>query len=469
MIHRGAPSQRPRLSLLARLLGVALFGTPSALANPADTFGWGSGATALGGAVSARVRDAAANYYNPAGLAMAPDVELSLGAVLVEPDLQLGDADAPASSVRSLQLGLVVPGKIAQVPVAFGMATQIAGNRLARVLTFTEEDQGWFLYNNRPETIYLSANFAVTPLPWLSVGAGLSFLASTSGVLQISGTAVQPFGDATEFDSDLQHEVLADLESVRYPQVGIRVSPHPEWSAAFVYRGEGQVHLDVDSDIRGELEIVTLRIPLEYLLVSRTVQSFVPSRAVLGVAGSPLPELSVGMDVEWVNWSAFPSPVSATVSSLVVDAPALLGVEVPELPPATELENAGLEDRFNVRLGAEYLLQLNGRFALPLRAGYAAEPTPLGDDSSLNLVDADRHTLSIGAGAHWTHPSAMFPGKLTLDLHALLGLFESQAIATIGDSNQAQTASGRFFAVGATVSYGFASGGSRGGHESQSR
>ncbi len=449
-------SGRWQLATRGLALACSLLGAERASANPADTYGLGSRSTALGGAVSANAKDASANYYNPARLALAEAPEVNLGFVYVHPSFQLGETDSPASKLRSLQFGLVAPGAVLDLPVAFGLATQMAEDRLSRVITFTEDDQRWFLYDNRPEQIYLSANLALSPLSWLSLGAGLSFLASTSGVLQIRGTAVQPgFGDATEYDSDLQHQVIAELESVRYPQVGLSIHPDPLLHAALVYRGEGQVALGVDSDIRGDLALATLRFPTEYILKSQTIQSFVPRQVVLGLSSTPIDELLLGLDLAWVNWASFPSPISATDSSIKIDTPPGLNVDTPELPAPTQLENAQLVNRFNLRFGAESRIALTTNLSLPVRAGYSYEPTGLSQDSNLNLLDSDRHTASVGTGVHWTQPSRVFPGELRLDLHAQTAFFAERRFEPPSGNGEAQLASGNFIGAGVNLTYAF--------------
>jgi long-chain fatty acid transport protein len=427
-----------------------------ASANPADSYGLGARSIALGGAVSSNAQDFSANYYNPGRLTQLQHTELSLGLALVKPSLEVAGKPAPASRLRSLVFGLVAPGEIGEVPVAFGLAAQLAGNRLSRVVTFAEDDQRWFLYDNRPEQIYFSANVAARPLPWLSLGAGYSFLASTRGTLQIRGTAVQPgFGNQTEFDSDLDHEVRAELLSVRYPQVGLAISPSDYVSVALVYRGEGQVALGVDSDIQGELALRSLRIPTSYILRSNTIQSHVPQQVILGFSYWPSPSTLLSAEL------GFPSPLSATDSELDVREPPGLKLDVPTLPEATTLSNAGLEDRANLRLGLEHWLTLSTQHQLPLRAGYAFEPTGLSQNSNANLVDTDRHLLSVGSGFKWNTPSGTFPGTLKLDVHGQLGFLPRARLPALdpGNSDAPQPATvnvaGHFVGAGLTLSYEF--------------
>ncbi len=86
------------------------------------------------------------------------------------------------------------------------------------------------------------------------------------------------------------------------------------------------------------------------------------------------------------------------------------------------------EDRFVPRVGLEYTLGLGHdvdvhgekrpRFQLPIRAGYVYEATPIPPQTGLtNFVDADRHTLSLGAALVLNHPSSILTGSLHLDAY----------------------------------------------------
>jgi long-chain fatty acid transport protein len=402
---------RPALGLV-----VCLAAAPAA-ANPADTFGFGSRSTALGGAVSAEVSDASANYYNPAGLAWAQATELVTGVVHFAPQLRKGDTPSAVAGVTAWQLGLVVPGRFLNVPVAFGLAAQLSGKRIARVVTFTEDDQRWFLYEHRPEQLFLVSNIALRPLRNLSVGAGFGFLASTDGLLRVTGELEQPVAGASEFDSRLQHEVLAELSNVRYPNFGVRWQASDMFDFALVYRGEGTVTLDVDSEITGDIQFGSLSLPTRYLLYSKTVQSWIPQQLTLGVHLTPHPVLGLSLDLSWIDWSGLPSPVSATSSELSVDAQGAL-FPLPPLPPATQLESAHARDRLSPRIGVE-VRQEHGPLPWRARTGYAFAPTGLEAGSSPNLLDCDAHVVSVGGGVEALRLSAR--GTLELDAHGQWG------------------------------------------------
>src|SRR5215472_2822522 len=107
---------------LGALLGAALtLAASEARANPLDVFGFGSRETAMGGAVSADVRDFSASYYNPAGLALAHGLEVSVGYFRADHALSMNGKDSGVDPVSGMAGGAVVPGKLYGVPFAVGV------------------------------------------------------------------------------------------------------------------------------------------------------------------------------------------------------------------------------------------------------------------------------------------------------------------------------------------------------------
>ena len=121
----------PSLVLLGCAFACSL--APPARANPLDAFGFGSRETAMAGANAADVQDFSANYYNPAGLALARRIELTLGYMNVDQSLYINGLNSGVDPVRALVGGLVAPGVIPGVPFAFGFAIHLPDDRLSLV------------------------------------------------------------------------------------------------------------------------------------------------------------------------------------------------------------------------------------------------------------------------------------------------------------------------------------------------
>lgn len=452
MAGRRCSSRYERTALRTALvwcgLAASLSTSVSAPASPADTFGLGSRSTAMGGAVTGRVSDASANYYNPSGLVLGEHTQLSLGYFHRSPQFSVGGRDAELSSLDAYEAGLVVPGKIAQLPLAFGLIGHLTSNRLARISTYAQDDRRWFIYDTRPEQVFIAANLAVAPVSWLTLGAGFGFLTSTQGSVTVSGTVRLPGRDTTEYDSQLQHEVMAELSSVRYAMLGATLLLADDLDIGVSYRGQGSVSLDVDSNIRGELDYTFVQVPVDYALQSRTVASFVPRQLTLGARWGLQERFDLHLDVSWVDWSPMPSPLSATSARVSIEEPQGLDIEVPMLPPDRPVENAGLTDRVVPRLGAEFRSADDLALTWAVRAGYAFQASPVVGGSSDQLVDSDLHVVSVGAGAGILDFGAE-RGALQLDGHLQCGLTADRTLRASDESRL--EAAGRFLAAGLTL------------------
>ena len=296
----------PAIGLATTLLCLA----GSARATPLDAFGMGSRGTAMGGAQAADVADFSANYYNPAGLARAQGVELSLGYMRADQFLYVNGSNSGVDPVKGLVGGVVVPGRLFRVPFAFGAALFLPDDFLSRVVALPQDQPRWELYDNRNQLLYVAANLAVSPFSWLQIGGGISFMAATSGSLAISGSAavLQPAG------SELRHEVDADLTAIRYPQVGARIELSKHVALALVYRGQFSQELDLHAILSGGITLLPMGKLLTtayYDLVTDSVSAFQPQQGVLGTSWEVTPDVRVNVDLTYVNWSAYVPPVAA--------------------------------------------------------------------------------------------------------------------------------------------------------------
>jgi long-chain fatty acid transport protein len=446
-----------RLGLALVALALTLSGR--ATANPVDTYGLGSRSTAMGGAVSADVTDFSACYYNPSGLALARGMDFSIGYMRAHHSMEMNGEDSKVDPVHGLVGGIVAPGSIGFLPFAFGIATHLSDERLSRARTMKVEEPRWVFYDNRPQLLYISADLAIRPFDWLAVGGGVTFLAATRGGFGITGTAVLPAGSTSEYDSQLRHEVDADLSSVRYPVFGITLRPSEMFDIGLVYRGEAKVELDIDAELEGDIDATILKVPARYTLVSHTANIFIPRQVVFGTSVHPMEKLHVNLDLTWVNWAAYESPISETRTVLDVNVPPSLGLELPPNPKPTKAAHPGFKNRIVPRLGVEYRAEVARRkLHLPLRVGYLYEHSPVPDQTGItNYVDTHRHAISAGTGLIWEEPGAVLPGDLRLDFHGQFSILPTRVTKKdspadyIGDYR----AKGTILSAGATLSVGF--------------
>ncbi len=405
------------------VLAGALLSPGEALAHAPDAYGFGARGSAMGGAMAADSTDFAANYYNPAGLVGGPGVSLGLGYFAADNRLTMNGRDNDVVDPHGLSGGLVAGGKLFGVPFAFGVGTYIPDDGLSRVKALRQETPRWELYNDRTTIVLISANLAIRPVSFLEIGGGMSFLAATRGDFGIRGEAVL----ARPYESKLEHEVDADLTSLRYPQVGARLKVLDWGYAGVVYRGETKLQLAIGAKLDGTID-AGLQVPLTYLLESKTFDAFLPQQVVLGLSFQKIKNLRANFDLTWVNWSAYVSPTAQTSASLEVVLPPGLGLELPGSTKPTKVIPPRFEDRFVPRVGIEYTFgfgrptDVHGEerpsVQLPVRAGYVYEATPVPPQTGVtNFVDSDRHTFSVGAGLVLNRPSSVLRGALRVDAY----------------------------------------------------
>jgi long-chain fatty acid transport protein len=432
-----------------------------ARANPLDTFGFGSRGAAMGDAQAADVSDFSSNYYNPAGLALAPKLEIGVGYFRATHELETNGKSNNVDPVSGLVGGLVVPGRILGIPVAFGLGLHLPDDRLSRVRSLPQGEPVWELYDNRNQRVYLAANLAISPWPWLQLGGGLSFMASTSGTLDISGEA--NLFNVTQ--SQVRHEVDASLGAVRYPQLGARVALGKRAALAVVYRGQFALNLDLTASLIGE--IATGSSPGEglttatYALTTASVNAFLPQQVVVGGSFLPHDRLRVDIDFTWINWSAYVSPVANLDVQLSIPPPASgwpAGITPPTVPAKTAIIPLVMSDRIVPHVGVEWRAFERGRWRGFLRAGYSFQKSPIApQNGETNYIDRDRHTMSIGAGVAVDKPVTILPGDLRFDVHAQLMVLPV-AVTTKTDPSDLvgdYSAGGYIWNLGATMMVGF--------------
>lgn len=439
----------------AASLGLSLsLGAGEVCANPPDTYGFGSRETAMGNAASADTRGFAANYYNPANLVRSKGLEIGMGYFHAAHSFEMNGLDNGVDPVKGFNGGVVAPGRLFGIPFAFGLAVHLPDDRISRVRALRQEQPRWELYDNRNQRLFLAANLAIEPVPWLQIGGGLSFMSSTRGTLDIEGSAnvLQPD------DSQLRHEVDADLTAIRYPHAGVRVALSERIALAAVYRGEFQLGLDLGAHLSGDISGLTTA---RYDLQTHSVNNFLPQQAVLGGSWLVTKDVRASLDATWINWSAYVAPVAEL--DVLLDIPPPAGgwpatISPPQTPAPARIVPLRMHDRLVPHLGAEWRALETRKLEGFVRGGYEYSKTPIDAQTGLtNYVDRDRHTFSLGLGVTARGLARELPGSLSLDVHAALSELiadttrKSSAADFVGD----YTARGRIVNVGLTLTLAF--------------
>lgn len=450
-------------------VAVVLLAAAPAAAQPMDTYGMGSRSIALGGAVTADVEDFTANYYNPAGVVRDGQLRFGVGWFGAVHDMTLNDESSNVDPVHGIVAGLNVPGNIGDFRFAFGLALHLNDQRVSRTRVLPRMRPRWELYDNRPRRTFLAAHLAIRPVDWLTIGGGISFLSYSTNTLSIRGDLDIIMAERR---SHLEHEILADLTTIRYPQVGVQVQPLPELSFGAVYRGQfvlsSTLEAVVGCAVPGDpacgtgLNFTGFGDPFPgyFNLLSQSVNAFVPQQLSLGGSWSPTPDFRVNLEVTWVNWSAYVSPVGRSDIILRIAVPEALRdmIRVPDSIVGTSPQPALFQDRFVPRLGVEGVVLRDRMVELRGRGGFYYENSPVPNQSALtNLIDTDRYTFSLGAGVRLDDLRPLIPGFLQFDFHFAYSFLPERTMtkASLVDPVGDFRGMGNIFAGGATVEVGF--------------
>lgn len=388
-----------------------------ARANPLDAFGWGARAIGLGGAYTALVDDFSANYYNPAALAAGDDLRLEFGYIFVEPTLKLNGADLGVDNSNGFQGGIVLRGKLFGQSIGASVGLHMPDRMISRIRSLPQRQPRFAVYDNRPQRIVISTSIAIETFKDLYIGAGLTFLANTKGVLDMTGEVSLSDPAKTQLLSDVD----VDLASVRYPAVGLLFTPGENWRFGLTWREEFNLRLDISVVVTGDIMLDdpsgrprTYVEDGSFMLVSGNNNLFSPRQIAMGVAYVG-PCWAVAADLTWVQWSRFPSP-TATVDIELDLSPAQF-----DIPPIDDPIPPGFHDIWIPRVGVEYTPVAERVFGLTLRGGYFYEPTPAPDQPGpTNYVDMDKHGFSAGVSLRFSGMEPIFPKPIYLDLAAQL-------------------------------------------------
>jgi long-chain fatty acid transport protein len=401
-----------------RLVALLVFAMVAGLAaaargNPIDAFGYGSRATAMGGAATAASEDSSANYYNPAGLVRGRELRFDLGYRYAQPLARVNRHDIGVDASRGFFVGLVAPGSIGPFRFAFGVSLWLPDERLTRLRTLPFAQPRFILFDNLPQRLFFAANLAIQIVPGLYVGGGLTFMSRTRGQVLLKGNIA--VSDPEE--SALVTNIDVDLVAVRYPQAGVLWEVTHQLTLGLTYRHSFK--LDIDQQLRVDGNVgnpgATPIVTNGYFAAHTTsTDLFQPWQLTAGGALRLLRTLLVTADITFARWSEMPTPGAQLV----------LGLDIGDLndrvmlPPSRSYPSPGFHDIVIPRLGVEWRAREWTRMALDLRGGYSYEPTPVPEQrGESNFADTDKHTFAVGAGLELRHVSAILPRPFTIDAH----------------------------------------------------
>jgi len=368
-------------------LAVLLAASPAA-ANPFQVFGLTSRHAAQANAGVASVDDAAALYYNPAGLVANPTLELAIGTVGAYSHLAIGDHLASLSDAIGAQLAMRAPLPLAgwlEKRIVVGIALHLLPHDVAHVIAPAPDQPFYPYYGDRLSRIVVLPGFAVQLDHGVALGASVDVLAGLTGSLAASEGATRAIDARVDERVPTIARVLAGI--------AWQLDPAVRLGAVYRQRFEVPFQTAAQTTVAGE--------PIDLDLTASG--QFTPHEVVVGVAWSPAP-LTASLDLGWAKWSDYPGPFVHVDSQLPLVGP------VPGQTPAVPFK-----DTFAIRIGVE-----SRRSDLIIRGGYAYEtsPVPAVQTGETNLLDGPRQTFGFGLGYAWPH--AANGHGIRLDAHVQL-------------------------------------------------
>jgi long-chain fatty acid transport protein len=347
---------------------------------------------ALSNALVANPKDQAAIAYNPAAMSFHEGSSVSLGAMLVQPDLSVdtgsGSIDSKADDV------VAIPSISAHITLSetwalgvavnapFGLETEWAPG------TFDSQYPGGSTIptQSKLEIVAISPSFAYKVNDDVSLAAGIDVYDMREVIFNGDINAGSP-------GSNPSADLKGDGHGVGF-NLGLMVR-QGDWTFG------GSYHSEANIAIEGEVSLPAGALP-SFLSNDVNADLKLPSRLQLGVRNQTTEKLAVEFDFTRTGWSSF--------DKLVVDQDQI-GTNI-----VTSYNNWDNANAY--RLGVTYDISAETQ----LRAGYTFDETGQSDDFfSPRIPDADRQLFSFGLGH-------TFSNGWTLDASYMYVKFDDRSI-----------------------------------------
>jgi long-chain fatty acid transport protein len=366
----------------------------------------GARAMGQGGAFAARASDLSAIYFNPAGLAYQKGAQVYVGVTLIMPKTSFFGPD---------QLNTNQETKM--VSQAFNPINVYASYQITDDLVFgvgvnnpyglgTEWPADWsgkFISTKVDlQTFFYSPTLAYKLTDKFSVGVGMNYV---TGKVTLKRVLSDPF------DPHANASIEANGTGIGW-NVGVLYKASTDLSIGVSYRS--QVKIDANGTATFD--------PMRSVYPAGDVSSSLtlPATGFLGVAYSPIKDLTLEADYQYVGWSSYKElAVTFKKDNSVSTSP------------------KNYEDTYLIRVGGEYTM---GDWQL--RAGYLYDHTPAPTMYVEPLLpDANRNEVSVGLGYNLTK-------NISVDLAYMFIKFDQRkAVGTAVNFDGTYSSSANLFAV----------------------
>lgn len=336
-----------RLLILALVLAML----PCAVsAHPLDMYGFGSRATAMGGAFAAVADDYSAIYYNIGGLAQVEGNTLTAGFMVQKPYLnldlhpapytsksdanylhELGKSQADVEDVNGYFFGIVAkPHRL----IAVGAGIYLPEGLVARVKPLDAHLPTFALHDNRSQRVVTMVGGSIRVLPTLCVGGGIRLFLKAQGYLDLPVELKQENlelrqGERPAEPIEPEAELVLDLPLTTYPFFGVHYQPTENLRFGASYQAEYSLEVDMDAGIELVIRNYTIdladldQIAPDLLPIRTTIELNIPA---LGDHPLKVPVVLEGLEGEISIDASIPLNLALSMADLWKPQSANFGV-----------------------------------------------------------------------------------------------------------------------------------------------
>lgn len=339
-------------------------------------------AMGLAGAYTALSEDAAALYYNPAGLSHVDGSYVALAFVLSRPFFSASkdggelELDPPHDESYGLHLAWS-PRTLLDGDLGLGFSVLLPHRRALAFNVHRFEDPYFVLYENSIELLQVRLGASYEFFDLLSVGASVLLIAGLNGAVEIES----PFQVPEDVDPTRRTVVALDatLPNREFFTVGAQLRPSPGLTFGLSYREPTYVPIELPIDFVVQLGNIP---PIATLANLDVKVKYSPAQLNGGVAYQLTPDLLVSFDLSFATYTKYQIPYG---NVQITQRQVGLVLLSPRLPKTS------LRDIWIPRLGLEW----SGVDALKLRAGYYFFRSFI-RDTDAPVLDSDKHSLTLG-------------------------------------------------------------------------
>jgi len=352
----------------------------------------------LGNAITAGIDDPSAAYVNPAALMEVSGNQVMAGLNYINTQSSVENNGRKSNNLHdddflpNLFGNYHIPGTEVVLGIGsytpFGLATTYKANSFTRFAAIRSE----------LKTIYVTPAIAWRPSPYISVGAGMSFIHSSAVLSRAIFLGAVGVGEG--------RLRITDTDNAYGYNLGILIKPHEQIKFGFTYRSRVGLNFD-NADVKFTDALITGGA----LTAVKASGIKVPIPPVIntGIQWQVTPRWSLEVDYSFTRWSEFKNLHARFSSSL----PALGGL----VPISGVFLPQNWKDSSTIRLGTAYKLTDN----FELRTGLSLDQTPI-PSRTLNpaIPGADILTLNGGIGYTWN--------KLNVDLGYMAIFYKTRTV-----------------------------------------